>query len=249
LECCVGSFDTDVLGTFTGEVERQLTPVEAAVKKCQLALDVFGGDLAFANEGSFGPHPYIPFTACDDELVVLVDQLNGIQIIERHISTETNFNHSFVHSWEELEAFAEQVGFPSHRLILRINPHAALAITKGLNDWDELKERFEWLQREYKKVYAETDMRACYNPTRMSVIQMAVEKLVARTNTLCPLCSCPGFGITDYQSGLPCEWCGLPTLSVLYKKHTCVKCGFQKEVYYPKNKKHESAQFCEHCNP
>jgi hypothetical protein len=45
--------------------------------------------------------------------------------------------------------------------------------------------------------YVETDMRAMYNPSRMTVIQNATKKLVEKINSCCPNCNIPGFGITD----------------------------------------------------
>ena len=49
--------NTDLLGTFSGEVARLADPLTTARKKCELALDLSGCDLALASEGSFGPHP------------------------------------------------------------------------------------------------------------------------------------------------------------------------------------------------
>ncbi len=49
VKCIVSeNIDTDVLGTFTGEVERTNSPLETARMKCELA-----------SEGSFGSHPYL----------------------------------------------------------------------------------------------------------------------------------------------------------------------------------------------
>jgi hypothetical protein len=40
--------------------------------------------------------------------------------------------------------------------------------------------------------YVETDMRAMYNPSRMTVIQNATKKLVEKINSCCPHCNIPG---------------------------------------------------------
>ncbi|MEN9703202.1 MAG: hypothetical protein RLZZ209_628 [Bacteroidota bacterium] len=53
----VAALDTDLLGTFSGEVERVLTPLEAAREKCRLALEKNDAEIAIASEGSFGSHP------------------------------------------------------------------------------------------------------------------------------------------------------------------------------------------------
>jgi len=52
-------FDTDVLGTFSGEVDRKDTAFETVKKKCLLAMEQTNCDLGIASEGSFGPHPIV----------------------------------------------------------------------------------------------------------------------------------------------------------------------------------------------
>jgi hypothetical protein len=47
--------------------------------------------------------------------------------------------------------------------------------------------------------FVETDMRAMYNPSRMTVIQNATKK--EKINSCCPHCNIPGFGITDAKRG------------------------------------------------
>ena len=47
--------DTDVLGTFAGEIERVGTPQETTVKKAQLGIEATGNPYALASEGSVGP--------------------------------------------------------------------------------------------------------------------------------------------------------------------------------------------------
>jgi hypothetical protein len=42
--------DTDVFGTFTGEIERVGTPLETAVKKAQLGIKTTGNPYAIASE-------------------------------------------------------------------------------------------------------------------------------------------------------------------------------------------------------
>ncbi|MFM8711078.1 MAG: DUF6671 family protein, partial [Sphingomonadales bacterium] len=49
--------DTDLLGTFTGEIERLDDPLTTARKKCEQGMALTGCDLAVASEGSFGAHP------------------------------------------------------------------------------------------------------------------------------------------------------------------------------------------------
>jgi hypothetical protein len=63
------NLNTDFLGTFSGEVERIISPLDAARQKCVLAMELSNCDLAVSSEGSFGPHPIYGFIPCDDELL------------------------------------------------------------------------------------------------------------------------------------------------------------------------------------
>ena len=250
VECFVpDNFDTDSLGTFTGEVERATDPLTTARKKCLLAMEISNCDLAIASEGSFGAHPTIPFIPADDEWMFFMDKKNGLEIYARELSTETNFSAQAVKSKEELIYFAERAKFPSHALILRKSHEESIDIVKGIMDWDFLDKSFTGLNKKYQEVFVETDMRAMYNPTRMAVISMAAEKLAAKISTCCPKCNTPGFGIMDAKLGLPCKWCGTPTRSVLSYIYRCTKCSFTKEDLYPNKKKVEEPRFCDICNP
>ena len=60
--------DTDAFGTFSRDVARAGSPLDAARAKIEaafaLAADV---EVALASEGSFGPHPHVPFAALGRE--------------------------------------------------------------------------------------------------------------------------------------------------------------------------------------
>ena len=77
----VDNFDTDTLGTFTGEVERADDAVTILRKKCLMAMQKNNCDLGVASEGSFGPHPTMFFINSDDELAILIDKKNDLEII------------------------------------------------------------------------------------------------------------------------------------------------------------------------
>jgi len=242
-------FDTDLLGTFTGEIEREHDPITTARQKCLMAMELANCDLGIASEGSFGPHPSMFFINADDELLIFIDKKNNVEIIVRELSTETNFNGKEVKTEEELMAFANLIKFPSHGLILRKAKEQNGNIIKGITSINQLKEVFEKLIREFKSVYAETDMRAMYNPTRMKVIKAAAKKLVDKINSLCPKCDMPGFGITDVKKGLRCSLCGAPTNSTLCYIYVCKHCEFKKEEMFPNMKIIEDPMFCDNCNP
>jgi predicted Zn-ribbon and HTH transcriptional regulator len=241
--------DTDKLGTFSGEVEREDDPISTLRKKCMMAIEVSGIGVAVANEGSFGGHPTVFFAQADDELVMLIDKENGIEIIERELILDTNFNCAEINSMHELIDFANRIGFPSHGIILKKAKDNYSDIIKENSSIDELIENYNRIKNSVGSAYAETDMRAMYNPTRMKVIAKATERLVIKIKSLCPKCNTPGFGVVETVKGLPCEMCGLPTRSTLKHIYRCQKCNYQIAKEFPFDKRVESPQFCDYCNP
>lgn len=241
--------DTDVLGTFTGEVERTLEPLPTARRKCELAMELTGADLALASEGSFGAHPAAFFLPANEEWLLFYDRKNHLQIHARHLSIETNFAGEEIGSLEALEAFAEKALFPSHALILKNQKESFLEIQKGITEPSLLLEFGEQLLKTYGTLYAETDMRAHFNPFRMKVIGEAAQLLLEKICSCCPSCSLPGFAVVTSQPGLPCSWCGTPTRSTLSQTKTCTHCGNSEELLHPFGKTAEDPMYCDRCNP
>ena len=243
------SFDTDVLGTFTGEIERELDPVSTAREKCLRVMKLNNCDLGIASEGSFGPHPSMFFANADDEILIFIDSKNDIEIIARELSISTNFSGKEIQNEKELSVFSKQADFPAHGLILRRSKDENTDIYKGITNVEILKNTFDHLLSKYQSVYAETDMRAMYNPTRMSVIEKATQKLVQKIKSICPQCQMPGFGITIAKPGLKCNLCGSTTNSTLSYMYVCQHCKYTKEEMYPHQKTTEDPTYCDYCNP
>ncbi len=256
LETCLGvkciipkNIDTDILGTFTGEVDRVDSPLEAARKKCELAMTLTNCDLAVASEGSFGAHPSIPFVHANDEILILIDKKNKLEIIARELSTNTNFDGTEITSEKELVEFINKAKFPSHKVIIRKEKEHIEDIYKNLKTLDGLKKTFEYIFLKHKKAYVETDMRAMNNPTRMAIIKLATQKLADKIKSCCLKCNTPGFSITGVELGLPCNNCGFPTKSPLFHLYSCIKCQYKSRIMYPNKKETEEAMFCDLCNP
>jgi hypothetical protein len=243
------SFDSDAFGTFSGEIQRAPHVIDVLRKKCVTAMEKNKCDLGIASEGSFGPHPTLFFVPADDEFVIFIDQKNNLEIIARVTSTATNFNAAEVQEEKDLIAFANQVKFPSHALILKKSKDDFSEIFKGILNENELKLIFHKFKKNSKSVYVETDMRAFCNPTRMNVIEMATQKLIQKIQSVCPQCQVPGFDVIDFKPGLQCSQCGWPTKSVLCHIYICQKCSFKKEVLYPQGKNKENPMYCDFCNP
>lgn len=248
------NIDTDVLGTFTGEVERPGSMREVALAKARLGMEETALALGMASEGSFGPHPSSPFFPADYELLVFADDANGFHVFEQILTTETNFAHIEVSSFDGLADFLLRVMFPSHAVIARPNRSAGgktPIIWKGLQSPEAVRQAIKSCLEvsDDGLVHVETDMRAQFNPKRMRVIRQLAVKLARRLRERCSSCGTPGFGIVDRKPGLPCELCGLPTMLARAEIHACPKCGFQKEFPLPDAPHKADARYCQFCNP
>lgn len=241
--------DTDQFGTFSGERERTLSPLETAVAKCRAAMELTGCDLAVASEGSFGAHPLLGFVNSDEEIVVLVDRKNQLQVAAKALSTVTNFNGATIHSLHQLDDFAKAAQFPSHALIIRSAKNDTSDLLKGIKDKAVLQERAELLLKKQGSFYVETDMRAHYNPMRMQVIEVAAKKLIDKLRETCPACSMPGFDVVEVVPGLPCTFCGSATRSTQYFIKRCQCCEHETTEWYPHGKEGEDPMYCDTCNP
>lgn len=248
----LNNIDTDQFGSFTRDIPRQGTQLEAAQAKTKTALEVSGEHIAISSEGSFGPHPQRSFVPANIELVLFIDTLHNIEIAGWEMSSDTNFSQTEVASVGDAIQFSTTCGFPSHGIIVRPNQDANdRALFKGITTENLLKEAVMKCLEVSKdgRALVETDMRAMYNPTRMKVIEKAAINLVHKLQSICPVCSWPGFEVTEWLRGLPCENCFMPTRHVLKHIYTCKKCSHKNEMEYPDGKMYCEAQFCDFCNP
>jgi hypothetical protein len=251
------NFDTDRLGTFTRDIQRPADQLATARLKAEAALALTGESIAIASEGSFGPHPQIPFAACDRELVVLLDTQHQLEIVGEALSTQTNFQGQTIRSVQAALDFAKAVGFPEHGLVVMdseiaegvSSPNSAIA--KGITTEASLIEAVTLaLERSpNREAHIETDMRALYNPTRMQVIGEATAALVQNIEQLCPNCGYPGFTITQRYPGLPCSLCQAATLLTLSAVHKCKRCRFQQSRQFPDGNQFADPTYCPCCNP
>lgn len=246
--------DTDQLGTFSGEVQRSKSPLETAKEKCKWSIYQANAIYAISSEGSFGPHPVIPFIPCDHEILYFIDTERDFHIYTSEIFTETNYNKSCISSLEELIHFANIAKFPTHGLIL--HPYEAVdwkkTVYKDIASEVELEAAFleaRMLSNDKKSVSIETDMRAHMNPTRMKVIHQLGKKLAERLCCLCPRCNTPGWGLTKSISGLPCEFCFYPTEICEKEILGCPKCDFQTDIEPSHGLTKAPASNCPYCNP
>ena len=116
------AIDTDALGTFTGEIPRHGTPTEVCERKARLGLAATGRVLAVASEGSYGPHPAVPFVAVGREVMVFVDTERDLTITETLRDSRHELHRRtlrFPHGRRGIVASSGQI--PSHGVIVRPN--------------------------------------------------------------------------------------------------------------------------------
>lgn len=249
----INNLNTDFLGTFSGEIERQKAPLETAIDKANLGNQVASADFALSSEGSFGPHPSMFFIPADQEWLVLKDLKSDKYWAVHHISPNTNFSTITPNTWDEVTLFLSKVHFPSHGIIVKVLNNITSSIEliiKDLTKTSEIKEIFQsYSQNEQFKIVLETDMRAHRNPTRMKVIAETAEKLKSKLNSLCPSCSFPGFETVEVETGLPCGWCKSPTRLIYKSLLKCQNCNFQQWKLYPHGITEADPGNCDQCNP
>ncbi|HWP01529.1 MAG TPA: DUF6671 family protein [Methylococcus sp.] len=244
----VKGFDTDLLGTFTRDIARAGTQLEAARKKARIGMELAGLPIGIASEGAFGPDPFTGTLPWNVEILVWIDDWLGIEIIAI-FSGKTNFSHRQVETLAEAEDFACSVGFPDHRLVVRPRDENHPRFRKGLADWARLRDAVTWALdlAPNRRAFVETDMRAFANPTRMENIGLAAEDLVRRLTSFCPACGAPGFFPAEQVPGLPCEDCGAPTREAKADIHRCVRCAHRQVV--ERDGGFASTRSCVFCNP
>ena len=235
------AIDTDRFGTFTGTVARAGTAAEAALAKARAGMEASGLPVGLASEGSFGPHPWLPFGAGGVETLAFIDAVRGLELTLSAVSRRTNFAHQEVTDGADIAAFLARIGFPSHALVVKGADGSVLA--SGIQDMATLAP-LAWPGHRL-----ETDMRAHLNPTRMAAIRSLAGRLAARLATLCPACGCPGFGQVDMQRGLPCSSCSQPTQGVLALVDGCTACGHRESRARPDGVTAASPASCDWCNP
>lgn len=244
--------DTDAFGAFSRETARTGSPLEAARGKIAAAFDrVPSARIGLASEGSFGPHPQLPFLPFGQEIVVLIDRLSGLELVGRHGGARTNFAQLVVTEPEAGQAFAQRVGFPGHGVILTAwvdeRPAPDIALIKDVVNWASLVRGIDRIVGQAGAALVETDMRADRNPTRMRAIRRATLDLVRRSRSSCPACGRPGFAVTERLAGLPCADCGKPTSQTRAEVLTCTGCSHRQER--PMARRAADPGQCGDCNP
>ena len=222
--------DTDLLGTFSGEIARVEAALETCRSKALLGLIQTGLKQGLASEGSFGPHPAVPLLATGQELLVYVDLERSIELVEQRLELRTNYSRRCIeHDGDDnVDAWLRQVGFPSHGVIaMPASWQPGEPLFKGLQTARDLEAAVAVCRDAdpQRRVVLETDMRAHHNPMRMASIARLGVALVRRLRRSCSSCDLPGWGPIETRGGLPCSWCGEPTAMTREEIWGCPHCG------------------------
>lgn len=245
----VTGYDTDQLGTFTREIPRAGTQIEAARRRARIGMTLSGLPLGLASEGSFGPDPMMGMFPWNVEYLIWIDDVTALEVVGR-AQGKAYFAHLLTSNWAEAESFARQWGFPEHHLVIRPHSEDDPRIHKGIAQWADLESAFHQVLvvTEGGKVFLEIDVRAHANPTRQHMIRTAAEDLAARLQSACPACGAPGFWLVDRVPGLHCSDCGAPTQESQADIMGCVKCS-HRLTREPSVPGYADPGRCDYCNP
>jgi len=242
-------FDTDQLGTFTRDVNRPGSQVEAARKKAKIGMELTRTKIGIASEGAFGPDPLTGFFSWDTEILLWVDLEHGIEVTGIAHGPAQSM-HSEVKTLEELISFAIEAKFPEHHLVLRPDDQDHPKIYKNIGDNQSLLQAFNSAKMKSSKgvIFVENDLRAFSNPTRQEIIREAANDLIQKLLSACPKCSVPGFWRTKKISGMLCSFCHAQTRLPVAEIWHCQACTYEDK------REINSGQFadpskCEFCNP
>ena len=242
------NLDTDLLGTFSGEIERIGTAREAVIKKAELGISISGSPIAIASEGSIGVDPFIPFINSDIELMSLVDQERSLTIVESLRSTEIIAHTLKISKETQFDNFLLKADFPNHNLIVRSEDKPVSFCVKGINNKKDLDQAIADGFKDFPELSIENDLRAHCSPSRQKNISTLAEKFALRLSHLCPECQAPGWGVISYKKGLPCQECGEISEEALSQEiQGCGRCEFT-QVGKTLAESIDPAQ-CQLCNP
>lgn len=245
----VSDYDTDQLGSFSREIPRAGSQLEAARKKARIGMELSGLSIGLASEGAFDTDPYTGMFPWNYELVILIDDIRKIELLGHYSGQAQSFSQT-VTSWDELEACLPSTQFPGHWLTLRPDNQHHPQCHKGIADMTALRIAFDWAMTlsTNGEVFLENDVRAHANPTRMKNILSATQDLVKKMTSLCPACAMPGYWVTEVKKGLPCELCQTPTSMPLAKLWSCKACQHHEEITISRDRFADPSK-CQFCNP
>jgi hypothetical protein len=254
---CPTGLDTDLLGTFAGDIVRTLSPIDAARVKARLGMRIDNTALGLASEGTFSAAPESPGAVENTELLLFLDDVLEIEVVEigRRLSPLPGPRR--ITDVDDGVAFAARLGFPRQGIVVAVDGDGndrndngngnGPSWRKDLRTTDALARALVTLFDERKQVTIQPDYRAHACPSRAEHLRSLAERLARRLATPCPACSAPGWGQVGSEPGLPCRECDEPTPLEAATVDGCARCSFR--VRTPVSARRASPEWCQHCNP
>ena len=247
IELIVSKIDTDLLGTFSGEIPRSGTPKEVVLKKAHLGAIDLGLPFAIASEGSIAPDPLIPFLISDIECMAWIDKNKNIEVVEFYRSLDIVTARTIITKSDSIQQFLTKADFPNHSLIAK-SENGSGQIFKGLNSVVSLEIALKKLWKDSEKLIIESDLRAHHSPSRRQNIAVLAERLVTRLSKLCPKCQLPGWGHVGDLYGVECRECGIVEKQAIRGMVLgCAGCEYKEEKLSERS--YVEPAECSFCNP
>ena len=246
LNVAAADVDTDVFGTFSGEIPRTSDVPTTLRRKVALAADS-GADCVVATEGSFGPDPVLGWVPLHEEVLLWSWPKFGKELWVTHRSHDTNFSSCGEPDWGAVRRWAERIGFPCAHVILRRADGTVVA--KGLGDWAMLERLWRETSAAHGTPIVETDMRADRNPRRQAALRALAFKTIEALEARCPSCGFPGFVPRPASPGAPCRACGAPTRLPRELRAECPECHAAQSHESPHQTQGVDPGQCDRCNP
>jgi hypothetical protein len=239
--------NTDLLGTFAGDIPRTLSPIDAARVKARLGMHIDNTPLGLASEGTFAPTPNSPGLVENTELLLFIDDVLQIEVVEISRVMSPLPGPRTISDMDAGLAFATRTGFPQQGIVLAASDGDGPTWRKDLRTTAELTRALDELFDTVNEVTIQPDYRAHACPARAEHLRALAERLAQRIATPCPVCAAPGWGPVASEPGLPCRDCGEPTELEAHTVEGCARCSHR--VRTPVAARRASPEWCAHCNP
>lgn len=237
------AFDTDTLGTFSGEIERPAPQIETLLMKAQKGFAL--GKAVLASEGAFVPHPNMPTLTLNIERVCFLYPEQNIEIVGNYAQI---FETAWIKHPENIAALNQclsQIDFPNNGVIVKYGKNSE-HILKDLSTTQEIVNLFNESKSKALQFSIETDLRAHRNAERRHNILKAIEDLKAKMLNNCPVCKTPGFSVTEERPGKKCGLCNMPTALIGFHILECKHCAHSETIVL---NDYADPINCTYCNP
>jgi hypothetical protein len=245
----LAEMNTDVFGTFSGEIARVQSPRETAIAKAIAGAEFLGTEFGLASEGTIGPHLQMPWINSDHEMLALVSRDGELVLVETYLSTEIHAHTEAVLPGVDIDALAKKLDLPNHAAIVTGEIDGEGFVFKGITESSELASVLESVfTSSGTNIKVETDFRAMFSPSRQANISKCAERLVQRIASNCPECNQIGWGRIGFEYGVSCRECQRVVSSVPNSERLgCISCDYSESKSLGVD--FVEASRCDYCNP